>query len=212
MDGAHVVVLAHLAEAAVRNLEHGVRVDRVAHGLAHALVVERLHRLHAGGGRVGRRHLVHLHVRDLLQRIDLDDIGPVEAVHLLAGQRAHRRRRVVAEVDELQLVEVRPAAPVGLLARLEHLAASDLGLRQREGAGAVGADLELAVLGRVQDQQRIVEELLGHGQPGSRWRPRGAWTSWRCPCRPSRPSRTLRAGSSSSRRRWTSPSWRRARA
>jgi hypothetical protein len=70
--------------------------------------------------------------------------------------------RVVAEVDELELVEVRPAAPVAFLARLEHLLAADLVGRQREGARAVRAHLELAVLRRVEDEERIVEELLGH--------------------------------------------------
>src|SRR5215813_4505137 len=50
--------IGNLAQPLVGDLEDGVRVDGVAHGLAHALVVERLHRLHARGGRVGRGHLV----------------------------------------------------------------------------------------------------------------------------------------------------------
>ena len=156
------MMLAGLAEAAMRDLEDRVRVDGVAHGLAHALVVEGLHRLHPRRRRVGRGHLVHLHVRDLLERLELDDVGAVEPVHLLGGERAHRGGGVVAEVDELELVEVRPAAPVAFLARLEHLLAADLVGRQREGARAVRAHLELAVLRRVEDEERVVEELLGH--------------------------------------------------
>ena len=105
-------------------------------------------------------------MRDLLQRLELDDVGAVEAVHLLGGERAHRGGGVVAEIDELDLVEVRPAAPVAFLARLEHLLAPDLVGRQREGARAVRANLELAVLRRVQDEERVVEELLGHGELG----------------------------------------------
>ncbi len=164
MHRAHVVMLAGLTEAPVGDLEDHVRVDRVAERLPDALVVERLDRLHARGGGVGRRHRVHLHVRQLLQRVELHDVGGVETVHLLAGQGAHRRRRVVAEVDELDLIQVRPTAPVRFLAGLEDLASSHLALHQREGAGAVRADFELAVLGRIEDQERIVEELLGDGQ------------------------------------------------
>ena len=164
MHRAHVVVLAGLPEALVGDLEDRVGVDGVAQRLVHALVVERFDGLHAGRGRVRGGHLVHLHVRQLLQRVELGDVGAVEPVDLLRGERGDRRRRIVTEVDELDLVEIRPAAPVGLLARLEHLTAPNLGLDQGEGAGAVGAHLELAVLGRVEDQQRIVKELLRHGE------------------------------------------------
>src|SRR5262249_43416557 len=76
-------------------------------------------------------------------------------------------RRIVAEIDELDLVEIGSAAPVRLLARLEDLPPPDFALDQTEGAGAVRAHLELAVLGRIQDQERIVEELLGHRELGA---------------------------------------------
>ena len=105
--------------------------------------------------------LVELEVRELLERLQLDDVGQVQAVDLLAGQRTDLGGGVVAEIDVLERVEVRAAAPVAGL-RLEDLLPPDLVLDHREGAGAVGADLELAVLGRVQHEQRVVEEVLGN--------------------------------------------------
>ena len=87
----------------------------------------------------------------------------VDAVDLLGGQRGDLGGRVVAEIDELERVDVRAAAPVAGFG-LEHLLPPDLVLDHLEGAGAVGADLELAVLLRIQHEQRIVEEMLGNGE------------------------------------------------
>jgi len=49
-------------------------------------------------------------VRNLLERVELSDVGRVQAVDLLGGERGDRRRWIVAEIDELDLVEIRPAA------------------------------------------------------------------------------------------------------
>jgi len=64
-------------------------------------------------------------VRELLERLQLDDVGQVQAVDLLAGQRTDLGGGVVAEIDVLKGVEVRAAAPVAGL-RLEDLLPPDL--------------------------------------------------------------------------------------
>ena len=71
-------------------------------------------------------------------------------------------RRIVAEVDELDHVDIRAAA----LDRLDHRLAAFLELDELEGALALGADPEGAVLLRIDHQERIVEEVLGHRHLG----------------------------------------------
>ena len=156
---------------------------------------------------LGGRDLVQLDVPELLDRIELGDRRPVEPVDLLARDRRDLRGVVVPEVDELQGVEVGSAAPVRFLPRLQHLLPLQLVLHQLERPRPVRPHLELAVLRRVQDQERVVEQPLRHrdlrrlavelhgevvAPSGPRSRPRGASTSSGSPCRPSPRSRTRR--------------------
>jgi hypothetical protein len=161
-----VVVLAGLAEPAVRALEHRFGVGRVAQSLAHPLVVERLDRMRARDRGVGGVDRVDLHVRQLLDRRQGRDRALVDHVDLLRGQRRDLRRRIVAEIDDLEALEPRALAPVTALARDVDRALADLVLDQLVGAGAVAADPELAALGGVEDQQRVVVERLGDRQVG----------------------------------------------
>ena len=67
---------------------------------------DRLHPRHRG---LRRDHLMNIDVVHALVEFDLLDVALVDAVHLLGGKRGGHRRGVVAEIDELHLVEIGPS-------------------------------------------------------------------------------------------------------
>ena len=71
----------------------------------------------------------------LLIELELLDIGLIEAVHLLGSKGGGLGGRVVAEIDELDGIEMGAVA----VDRLDHGLAANLDLDRREGASAIGA-------------------------------------------------------------------------
>ena len=131
------MVLGRRAGAEQRGLDHLVAVDRMAHRLAHALVLELFDiGVHAGDDRLGGLDLVHGDMRERLHRIDLHRIGFRQAIHLLGGHRGDTGTGIVAEVDELEAVEVRTVAPI-VAARLVFGILADGEFDELERAGAV---------------------------------------------------------------------------
>ncbi len=97
-----------------------------------------------------------------LVEVELLDIALVDAVDLLRGECRGDRRRIVAEIDELQFIEI--ARRIGTA--LEHRLAADFELDKLEGFRAVRAHLEVAILGGIEHQEWIVEEMLRHRHLG----------------------------------------------
>ena len=104
---------------------------------------------------------VELEIRQPLQDRKLGRVGGDDRVHLLRCHRRDLGSRVVTEIDEDHLIQIRPLAPV-ILPRLQHRALADLVFHHLEWAGAVHADAELAALGRVGHEEGIVKEVLRH--------------------------------------------------
>jgi hypothetical protein len=92
--------IARLAEAAMGSLERRFRVRGVAQRLADALVVERLDRMRARHGGVGRVDREHLRVRHPLHRRQRGDRALVLHVDLLGGHGRHIGGSVLAEIDD----------------------------------------------------------------------------------------------------------------
>ena len=159
MDGADMMVLRCLAHTLMSDLQAFLRIGGEADGLAHFRIVERLLRhLHAGNRGLRRHHLVDVHMRHALIEVELLDIALIDAIDLLRGERRSNRCRVIAKVDEMQLVDI--AGRIGTA--LEHRLAADFQLRQFKRFRAVRTNRKGAVLSRIEHQERIVEEMLRH--------------------------------------------------
>ena len=143
-------------------LQHLELVGGEPQRLAHARVGELrsvdLHARHRGGG--GHR-LVDVDVGDRAEMLQGVDLAVVDAVHLARVECRGFDGRVVAEVDEIQLVEERAVVPPAIAAP-EHGALVDGIVDELERAGAVRADAERAALLRIEDGEGIVEQMLRH--------------------------------------------------
>jgi len=164
MHGRDVVVLSRIAQAQMRDQQQLLGVERKAHGPAHPGVVERLvPRLHARHRGLRRAHAVEHDVGHLLERRVLQRRGFEQPIDLARAERGKRRRRVVAVIDEDELVEPGPLAPVAGAAA-EQRAPPGLDLDRLEGAGAQRADAPAAVVPGVEDECRVMEEVLRDGE------------------------------------------------
>ena len=168
MHRRDMMMLAAFAEPAMRYLENGLGIGGIAQRLAHALVVERLDRVdtrHRGIGRVDR---VDLDVRQLLDRRAGRRLHPDRSCRP-ASRRAPATwaAAIVAEIDDLEALDMRTAAPMAALAGDElrsacrHRARPSRTRRcrccprrtRRSPAGSM-------------TMQRIVEEGLGNAEVG----------------------------------------------
>jgi hypothetical protein len=96
---------------------------------------------------------------------ELDDVDDVDPMHLLCRHGLDLADRIVAQVDELEPIDVGALAPV-VPTRQKHGPLAHLVLHQLEGTHAVGAGLETAALLRIEDQEGVMEQMLGHRQLG----------------------------------------------
>ena len=159
-----VVMFAGCAEVTVGEFQNLASVGGEPDGFAHPRVVERRYVLsHPRDPRLCRGNLVKHHMRQLFEHAKLNDIGLLKPVHLLRGDCADSCRRVVAEVDELDRVNVRALAPI-VVARLEHRLFANVQLDKVERPGAVGAGTEETILLWVDHLERVVKQVLGHGE------------------------------------------------
>ena len=137
------------------DLQDGRIFGREAKSLAHFRVVKRLLvEPHAGDGGLGGDRFDNVDVAHGLIEIELLDIGVVGQMHLIGLDGGCSRRRIVAEIDEFDGLEMGAAA----LDRLYHGFAAFLMLDEREGAGATRAYLEGAVFLGIEHQEGIMEE------------------------------------------------------
>jgi len=152
-------MLGRLADTFMGDLQAFLRVGGVTHGLAHFRIVEGLLRNpHARDRGLCRHDLVDIDVRHRLVEVELLDIALIDTIDLLRGKGRRDRRRIVAQVDEMQFID--KARRIGTA--LEDSLAADLQLGKFEGFGAVGTDRKSAVLGRIEHQEGIVEQMLRH--------------------------------------------------
>ena len=153
------MVLGNRADAAMGQLQCLGLVGREPHGLADPGIVERLDRLHPGDARIGGNRVIAIDVVHALIELELLDIGFIEAVHLLGSKGGGLGGRIVAEIDELDGIEMGAVA----VDRLDHGLAANLDLDRREGASAIGLDAPDAVLLGIEHREGIMEEVLGNG-------------------------------------------------
>src|SRR5438093_9605606 len=118
--------------------------------------------MHAGDDGLGGLDLVHRDMRKGLHRIDLDGIGFGEAINLLRRNRSNASAWAVAEIDEIERVEMRAVAPV-VGAGLVLGALADRVFNQLEWAGAIRPGTERAFLVRIEDEHRVMEKVFGYG-------------------------------------------------
>ena len=109
-----VMMLARVAEPAMRCLEHGFGIGRRSATPG----ARACRRTACSGARAPPRYRpcrLELIWSAAAARsgIDLRDVGEVDHVDLLRGERRDLRRRIIAEVDDLEARRLRAAAPVG---------------------------------------------------------------------------------------------------
>ena len=109
MHRADMVMLGQLADILVGDLEHFGVVGGEPEGLADLRIVERLLvQAHARNTRLGGHHVRDVDVVHALVEIELLDVGVVDPVRLLGLHCRGIGRRIVAEVDELDRVDMGP--------------------------------------------------------------------------------------------------------
>jgi hypothetical protein len=167
---ADMMVLGGRAEAVMADGEHGGVVDGALDRAAHArVVIGRLVDAHPRDDGVAG-HLLAARQAERVERRDEARDGLVVEVDQAVPEGRDLRRRVGAEIDPLDGVERRRAAPPALAA---HHAGEGAGLQrfERKGAEADRVGREVAAL-RVEvamhDQGRIIGHAGDQGDVGAR--------------------------------------------